>query len=125
MKHSNRCAVVAAIVAILIGTLGMVPACGSSSDSSVSSGEDSGRGSGGDLLLSTSAQQPLEAKAAPAAKARVEYEYDSLNRLSRVIYENGESIAYEYDAAGNIVDVAMDKKRADEAPEKVGQRRQR
>jgi YD repeat-containing protein len=35
----------------------------------------------------------------------ITYEYDELNRLKRVIYDNGTSIIYEYDAAGNIVSV--------------------
>jgi YD repeat-containing protein len=35
----------------------------------------------------------------------ITYEYDELNRLKRVIYDNGASIIYEYDAAGNIVSV--------------------
>lgn len=35
----------------------------------------------------------------------ITYEYDELNRLKRVIYDNGVSIIYEYDAAGNIVSV--------------------
>jgi YD repeat-containing protein len=39
----------------------------------------------------------------------VQYEYDSLNRLSRVTYENGDSITYEYDAAGNITNVVVEK----------------
>ncbi len=41
---------------------------------------------------------------APWASA-ITYEYDELNRLKRVIYDNGASIIYEYDAAGNIVSV--------------------
>jgi YD repeat-containing protein len=35
----------------------------------------------------------------------ITYEYDELNRLKRVIYDNGASIVYEYDTAGNIVSV--------------------
>lgn len=29
------------------------------------------------------------------------YEYDSLNRLSRVVYSDGSKIVYHYDASGN------------------------
>ncbi|MEW6745503.1 MAG: RHS repeat domain-containing protein [Planctomycetota bacterium] len=31
------------------------------------------------------------------------YEYDSLNRLTKVIYDNGVTIIYEYDKAGNRI----------------------
>lgn len=31
------------------------------------------------------------------------YEYDALNRLTKVIYEDGSYVEYEYDANGNIV----------------------
>lgn len=34
------------------------------------------------------------------------YTYDSLNRLTKVTYDNGTSAAYTYDAAGNITEVA-------------------
>jgi YD repeat-containing protein len=34
------------------------------------------------------------------------YEYDDLNRLTKIIYESGDYIEYEYDAAGNIVGVS-------------------
>ena len=33
----------------------------------------------------------------------ITYEYDSLNRLIRVQYDDGRNIYYEYDAAGNII----------------------
>jgi YD repeat-containing protein len=33
------------------------------------------------------------------------YEYDALNRLTKVTYDNGQSIAYTYDPAGNIIRV--------------------
>jgi YD repeat-containing protein len=39
----------------------------------------------------------------------VQYEYDALNRLTRVIYENGDSITYAYDTAGNIINVVVEK----------------
>jgi YD repeat-containing protein len=39
----------------------------------------------------------------------VQYEYDSPNRLTRVAYENGDSITYECDAAGNIINVVVEK----------------
>jgi YD repeat-containing protein len=34
------------------------------------------------------------------------YEYDELNRLTKIIYDSGDYIKYEYDAAGNIVGVS-------------------
>ena len=36
------------------------------------------------------------------ARAITEYEYDALGRLTRVTYDNGSSISYEYDPAGNV-----------------------
>ena len=39
----------------------------------------------------------------PRPAAAVTYEYDSLNRLTNVVYEIGYTITYEHDAAGNIV----------------------
>jgi len=33
------------------------------------------------------------------------YKYDKINRLTDVIYDNGDTIKYEYDPAGNIVSV--------------------
>lgn len=30
------------------------------------------------------------------------YQYDKLNRLTKVIYEDGSYISYEYDASGNL-----------------------
>ncbi len=35
----------------------------------------------------------------------ITYEYDELNRLKKVDYENGASIIYEYDAAGDVTAV--------------------
>ncbi len=35
----------------------------------------------------------------------IEYRYDELSRLVEVRYDNGASVTYEYDAAGNIVNV--------------------
>jgi YD repeat-containing protein len=43
----------------------------------------------------------LAALIAGKSSSAAEYQYDSLNRLSRVNYDNGTSIAYTYDAAGN------------------------
>ena len=34
------------------------------------------------------------------------YTYDPLNRLTQVAYDNGTSIGYTYDAAGNITKIA-------------------
>lgn len=34
-----------------------------------------------------------------------DYEYDDLGRVTKVVYEDGSSVAYTYDANGNIVEV--------------------
>ena len=39
----------------------------------------------------------------PSLSAAVTYEYDQLNRLTRVVYDNGKAVTYTYDAAGNII----------------------
>jgi YD repeat-containing protein len=39
--------------------------------------------------------------------ATVSYQYDALNRLTRVDYSNGRSIGYNYDPAGNIVETVV------------------
>jgi YD repeat-containing protein len=41
----------------------------------------------------------------PVGAAAVDYTYDPLDRLKRVGYEDGRSIAYDYDAAGNLLKV--------------------
>ena len=41
----------------------------------------------------------------PAHAATATYTYDNLNRLTQVSYDNGNSIEYTYDAAGNITRV--------------------
>jgi len=38
----------------------------------------------------------------------VQYEYDKLNRLTKVIYGDGSTISYKYDKNGNIVDSVVD-----------------
>ena len=38
----------------------------------------------------------------------VQYEYDKLNRLTKVIYGDGSTVSYEYDKNGNIVDSVVD-----------------
>lgn len=43
---------------------------------------------------------------APAAQAATQYTYDALNRLTQVVYDDGRSIAYSYDPAGNLLRVA-------------------
>jgi YD repeat-containing protein len=40
---------------------------------------------------------------APAASQQVSYSYDDAGRLTRVDYDNGASIQYVYDAAGNLL----------------------
>ena len=42
------------------------------------------------------------------AVAGTRYEYDALGRVARVIQDNGHSIAYTYDAAGNITSVTSE-----------------
>ncbi|HEX8902906.1 RHS repeat domain-containing protein [Vitreimonas sp.] len=47
------------------------------------------------------------ALAAPSALAQdIDYVYDELGRLIRVIYDNGATVTYSYDAAGNRTEVA-------------------
>lgn len=43
-----------------------------------------------------------------------EYEYDSLNRVTRVTYEDGSYVEYEYDKNGNIVEVNIYEMKNDE-----------
>ena len=38
----------------------------------------------------------------PAEASADTYEYDALNRVTKVTYEDGSSVVYEYDANGNI-----------------------
>ena len=45
----------------------------------------------------------MVALAVPITALAITYEYDSLNRLTRVQYDDGRNIYYEYDAAGNII----------------------
>jgi YD repeat-containing protein len=40
----------------------------------------------------------------PVLAGAAAYEYDTANRLTKVVYENGYTIAYQLDAAGNIVE---------------------
>jgi YD repeat-containing protein len=42
----------------------------------------------------------------PIATQAVTYGYDSLNRLTSVVYDNGREIHYKYDRAGNVIWVA-------------------
>lgn len=39
----------------------------------------------------------------PITAWSITYEYDHLNRLTRVQYDDGRNVYYEYDAAGNII----------------------
>ena len=36
-----------------------------------------------------------------------EYEYDELNRVTKVTYENGETVEYVYDSNGNIIETIV------------------
>lgn len=49
-----------------------------------------------------------------------EYEYDALNRVVKVIYEDGSYVEYSYDSNGNIVKITMytDKPEEPEEPDK-------
>jgi hypothetical protein len=42
-------------------------------------------------------------------KIRVSYEYDTLNRLNNVNSSNEDTISYQFDDAGNILDVTTHK----------------
>lgn len=59
------------------------------------------------LILDTAAVKamPVEAE---------KYEYDRLGRVTKVTYEDGSSITYEYDANGNILKVRGDIKQSTE-----------
>ena len=48
------------------------------------------------------------------------YEYDSLNRVTKVIYEDGSYVTYQYDAAGNITESKLYEKKESEAGNKPG-----
>ena len=41
----------------------------------------------------------------PSQSHGITYEYDSLNRLTHVAYDDGSHLYYKYDAAGNIIQV--------------------
>ena len=51
----------------------------------------------------------------PSLIAAVTYEYDELNRLTRVVYDDGKTITYAYDAAGNITATNEVKDRGDDS----------
>ena len=53
------------------------------------------------ILLAACAALIMAATTAHAAR----YEYDALNRVTKVTYENGHTVSYRYDAAGNITSV--------------------
>ena len=53
------------------------------------------------ILLAACAALVVTATAARAAR----YEYDALNRVTKVTYENSHTVSYRYDAAGNITSV--------------------
>ena len=38
------------------------------------------------------------------------YEYDDLNRLTKIIYDDGSVVTYSYDKNGNILDTDLDMK---------------
>jgi len=38
----------------------------------------------------------------------ITYEYDELNRVTKAIYSNGQTVVYSYDAAGNITKKIID-----------------
>lgn len=40
---------------------------------------------------------------APGFSSADTYEYDNLNRLIRIVYDDGKVVTYSYDAAGNVI----------------------
>ena len=57
------------------------------------------------LVLATAAA--LFVSAPTIASAATTYTYDTLGRLSSVTYDNGKTIVYTYDAAGNRTQVVI------------------
>lgn len=53
------------------------------------------------ILVAACAALVVAATTARAAR----YEYDALNRVTKVTYENGHTVSYRYDMAGNITSV--------------------
>jgi YD repeat-containing protein len=56
------------------------------------------------VYLAVAAALTLASSGAQAAAATT-YEYDSLGRLVRVVYDDGASISYTYDVNGNRVQI--------------------
>jgi YD repeat-containing protein len=54
-----------------------------------------------ELAALTLAAALLLGSAAPSFAASASYTYDALGRLVQVTYDNGTTIVYSYDAAGN------------------------
>lgn len=46
-----------------------------------------------------------------------EYEYDTLNRVTKVTYEDGSYVEYEYDSNGNILNIKVHNEKADHKEE--------
>lgn len=47
----------------------------------------------------------LSALFAAPSDAATQYTYDELNRLTKVLYDDGRSLSYSYDAAGNLLQI--------------------
>lgn len=56
------------------------------------------------LLMNHCVTGVLVALCASHAQAATVYTYDELNRLTRVVYDDGLTISYRYDAAGNLLE---------------------
>jgi YD repeat-containing protein len=59
------------------------------------------------LIVLSCLTAALAFSAAPAHAANVTYTYDLLSRLTQVAYDNGTTIVYAYDNAGNRTTVTV------------------
>lgn len=57
------------------------------------------------VLITALVVMLVTSNALSALAGTVAYTYDDLNRLTKVQYQNGSAIFYEYDAAGNITSI--------------------
>lgn len=50
------------------------------------------------------------------------YEYDNLDRVTKVTYEDGSCVTYEYDASGNMTDTSVYEPETKDEEESIGDR---